>query len=280
MLNFVTLARSDAADRLADVAAADAFWQTLPRTDPIAAQEAVCGALAESIARGRPSVSRLRALLALDQRAGALVDALLINYDAGDGKPPSLERPHWQAALALCWSFDQAHRRFLSSMRESAFFQGWRGYLPQVVLRLFHHRQIELLLRPFVPELSIRSSWKELHEAYRFAVSQGVPRQPLAITRCHSRQKIETTLEREYIHLLLQDFINGGHFPPYDAFWANRSIPRWCEKAVLEPHDALRAAHRLVVDPDGDAGLARATREFGGHVPRPRSGAGSGLDTR
>ena len=261
MLSFVTPARSDAADRLADLASADAFWQSLPRTDPIAAQKAVCGALAESIARGRPSVPRLRALLALDQRAGALVDALLINYDAGDEKPPSLEGPHWQAAFALCLSFGQAHRRFLASMRESVFFQGWRGYLPQVVLRMLHHRQIELLLRPFVAAPSTRSSWKELHEAYRFAVSQGGPRQRLAITRVHSRQKVETTLEREYIHLLLQDFINGGHFPPHDAFWANRNIPRWCEKTVLEPHDALRAAHRLVVDPDGDAGLARATPE-------------------
>ncbi len=257
-------ASRDATDPLADATAAEAFWQTLPRADPIAAQKAVCAALADFIARGRPSIPRLRALLALDQRARSLIDALLVNYVAGDRKPPALEAPFWQAAFVLSWSFSQAHRRFLWSMRDSLLFQGWRGYLPQTALRLFHHRATELLLRPFVDELSTRPYWKELHEAYRFADSQGVLHHPLVTTRVHSQQKMETTLEREYIHILFQDLVNGGQFPPHDAFWLNQGIARWCESAALRPHEAGCAGQHLVVDLDGDAGLARCSREAAG----------------
>ena len=259
MLSFVTLVGATAADPLTDASSADAFWRMLPRNDPIAAQEAVSGALADLIARGRPGIGRLRALLALDQRARSLIDRLLVNYVAGKPQPPSLERQYWQSAFELCGSFGEAHDYFLRSMRDSLLFQGWREYLPSVALRLFQHRQIELLLRPFVDELSTRTHWKKLHEAYQFAHSRGLLRKPLPASRCHSQRTVDTTLEREYIHLLLQDLMNGGQFPPHDAFWANQCIPRWCNSLALELHQVRAAEHRFVVDLDGDAGLTRSS---------------------
>ena len=112
--------------------------------------------------------------------ARALVDALLVNYAAGNPQPPAIEIPSWQAAFELCWSFGRAHGQFLRSMRDNPQFQGWREHLPAVALRLFQHRQIELLLRPFVDERSTRFPWKELHEAYRFAQACGVLHAPRA----------------------------------------------------------------------------------------------------
>jgi len=264
MLSFVTLVGATAADPLTDASAADAFWRMLPRNDPIAAQKAISGALADLVARGRPGIGRLRALLALDQRARSLVDRLLVNYVAEKPQPPLLEKQYWQAAFELCGSFGDAHDFFLRSMRDSLLFQGWREYLPSVALRLFQHRQIELLLRPFVDELSTRTSWKRLHEAYQFVHSRELSHKPLPVSRCHSQRTVDTTLELEYIQVLLQDLMNAGQVPPHDAFWASQGLPRWCKSLTLESRQVRGAEHRFVVDLDGDAGLTRSSHEAKG----------------
>ena len=264
MLGYVIPVGKNATDPLSDVTAADAFWQKLPRTDPVAAQKALSGALADLVARGGANVGRLRALLALDQRARKLMDALLVNYVAGDAESPSLEKPYWQAAFELCRSFGQAHGYFVRSMRDTLLYRGWLEYLPFVLLRLFQHRQIELLLRPFVNELSTRMDWKELHEAYQYADSRGLLRQPLPLSRCRARSKVESTLEREYIHVLLQDLMNAGQFPPHDAFFASQRIPRWGRALALDSHTVGDPEHRFVVDLDGDGGLARMSLESAG----------------
>ena len=264
MIGYVTPVGKSATDPLSDVAAADAFWQSLPRTDPVAAQKAVSAALADLVARSSPNVGRLRALLALDQRARKLVDALLVNYVAGDAEPSSLEKPYWQAAFDLCRSFGQAHGYFARSMRDTLLHRGWLEYLPFVLLRLFQHRQIELLLRPFVNELSTRIEWKELHEAYQYAHSRGLLRRPLPLGRCRARSRVESTLEREYIHVLLQDLMNAGQLPPHDAFWASQGIPRWGRALTLESHTVGNPEHRFMVDLDGGAGPARLSLESAG----------------
>ncbi len=264
MFGFLTPVGSKATDPLTNAVAAEVFWRTLPHDDAIAAQRAVCGVLADPIVRGSPNMDRLRALLALDQRAQTLVDALLANCVAGNPESPLLGTQSSQAAFDLCRSFGRAHGQFLRSMRDGPGSAGWREYLPYVVLRLFQHRQTELLLRPFADERSTWFPWKELHEAYRFAQSRELLHQELPVNRCHSQSVLETTLEREYVHVLLQDLMNGGHFPPHDAFWVSQGIPRWSRAVALEPHNARNAEYRFVVDMDRDAGLARVNRESAG----------------
>jgi hypothetical protein len=99
-------------------------------------------------------------------------------------------------------------------------------------------------------------------------------RQPLVTRRCHEECGEASTLEREYIHVLVLQLLYGGHLSPYEAFWLNRQIPRWCAVLSLQPGRAGavvdRADHRLVVDPDSAAGLAWPSG--------PRSGAQRHLD--
>ena len=65
--------------------------------------------------------------------------------------------------------------------------------------------------------------------------------------------------------------MNGGHLSPYEAFWLNRQIPRWCAVLSLRSDPAGTVAepedHRFVVDLDGAAGLARPSRSPAG-MPR------------
>lgn len=190
MFGFLTSVGAEAADPFADPAATEAFWRTLPQDDPIAAQRAVCAALAGSVARTSPKKGdRLRALLMLDRRAQGLIDALLADLAAGNPLAPTLGPQFWQAAFELCRSLAQAHGQFVRSRRDGPGLRGWREHQPYVLLRMLQHRKIELLLRPFCDERSTRFSWKELHEVYWVARSQDLLRHELPIKRGGLRER-------------------------------------------------------------------------------------------
>ncbi len=240
----------------------------LPRDDPFAAQGAVSEALSDIVARNQPNLGQLRALLALDQLARSLGDALLVDYATADAQTPSLETSSWQSAFALSRSFGHAFEHALRRIRDDGPPRGWREHITTVLLRLFQHRQVEFLLRPFISEHSIADSWSELHRAHRYAEASGMLSQPLVSRRCHEECGEESTLEREYIHILLLELFNGGHLSPYEAFWVNRQIPRWHAVLSLQSEHAAavveRADHRFVVDLDSAEGLVRPARSPAG----------------
>ncbi len=261
MFGFLTSVGNEATDPLTDSTTVESFWRKLPRNDPVAAQTAVCEALAGPVARSDLTADRLCALLALDQRAHALVEALLAADTASEAEASSNEALPWQSAFELCWAFGRAYGVFLRSACDGRASQDWRKYEPQLLLSLFRHRRLELLLRPFIDERSTLFGWKDLHAAYRFAQSRGLLHDGLPIRRRGSALAAETTLEREYILVLMQDLVNGGHFPPRDALWIAERVQWWCGDAALEPAESQGARHGFVVDPHGDAGLARPERE-------------------
>ena len=260
MFGFLTPVRDETADPLKDVAAAHLFWQSLPKDDTTSAREAICKALAEPLARVGSRVDRLQALLALDQHARALFDALLVSDLARGAQASSNAGESWQAALDLCRSFGRAYGQFLRLMRDNREFEGRRDCQSLVLLRLFRHRKRELLLRLY-SEGAPPFSWREVHDAYRFAQSRGLLREPLPLERNHSSHAVEATLEGEYVHVLVQELMNGGNFSPGNASWVGHRIPRWCAGLVLTPDEAGSNGYRFVVDPGTDAGLVRSNIE-------------------
>jgi hypothetical protein len=263
MLDSVGTVRLDTADPLSDPAAADTFWQKLPRTDPVAAQRAVSEALAGFVARDNPGLGQLQVVQTLDRRAQELVDVLLINYVAGDAQPTVLERGYWQAAFELCRSFGRTYGHLLRSVRDRQHYRRWREHLPSMLVRLFQHRQTELLLRPFVNELLTRFSWREVHEVYEYADSHGLLHQPVEITRFRAKGSAESTLGQEYIQILLQGLVNSGHLSPREAFWVCQRLSQWGEAMTLFRHQA-RGEDRLTVDLNSDTGLVRSSAESAG----------------
>lgn len=262
MLGFLTPVRKEATDPLASVATVESFWATLPRDNPIAAQKAVCEALADHLARGSPDNERLRALLLLDTRARALVDALLVNEPTGNDQALADENLPRQAAFELCWSFGRVHGQLARAMSDNRF-PGRRKHEPHVLVKLFQQCQLELLLRPFIDERSTRFSWKELHTAYRFAQSRGLLRDVLPIHRNGFSGAVQTTLEREYVHVLMQDFMNGGQFPPDDAFWISRRMAGWCQ--------AMKLGSRTTVESIDSSSTRRATPGLRGRTANRRT---------
>ena len=260
MFGFLTPVRDNTVDPLLDVAAEHLFWQSLPNDDPTAARHAVCNALAKPIVRIGSSVDRLEALLALDQHARVLFDALLASDVTRSVQAPSTISQTWQAALELCRSFGRAYGQFLRLMRDNREFEGRRDCQSLVLLRLFRHRKRELLLRLYSEEVP-PFSWRDVHDAYRFAEARGLLRENVPVQRNHPASAAEPTLEREYVHLLLQDVLNGGNFSPGDATWVSHRVPRWSEGLALAPDNGLIGGYRFVVDPSADTGLVRSNTE-------------------
>ena len=210
------------------------------------------GACARRLQTPLPGAARhapAAALLALDQRARTLVDALLADDVAGNAAVP-LAR---DAVLA-------------SGLRALPVVRPGPRPVPAVDAR-----------QPAVPAAGANTCLTWCCACFSTARSScccgrsstsGPPGSPgrsctrptgsrnragcctheLPVNRRHSPSAVDTTLEREYIHVLLQDLMNGGHFPPHDAFWVSQSIPRWSEALALESHQVRSAEHRFVVD--------------------------------
>jgi len=263
MFGFLTPTRRDDAGPLANVAAVDKFWRLLPQNDPFAAQGAISEALADLTMRPGLGREQLRALLGLDQLTRDLSEALLVNYAKRSAQWRPLEKRCWQSAVALSQSFALAFEDFLRQIRNEPELRVSRRYAPMVLLRLFRHRQVEFLLRPFLNEPPVPEAWTELHAAYGYAHAQGLLHQPVMTTRLHEERDVESTLEQEYIHILLLELMNGGQFSPYDAFWLSRWIPGWCQALSLQSNRADAAippgGDHFVVDVDSAEGLKRAS---------------------
>ncbi len=266
MLELLNPARRGHAGPLVNVTAANHFWHLLPRNDPVAAQRALSEALADLATRTHPNVDQLRALLGIDQLARSLADALLVDYAAGGEQPQ--ESDAWQSAFELSQSFARAFEHALQYLRDDGPPRAWPEHISTVLLRLFQHRQVEFLLRPFVSEQSLPDCWTELNGAYLYAESVGLLNQPLVSRRTDDARGDESTLEREYIHLLLMELLNVGQLSPYDAFWVSRQIPRWRNVLSLQGEDAHKPVegveHCFVLDLGNAEGLVRPARSTSG----------------
>ena len=71
-----------------------------------------------------------------------------------------------------------------------------------------------------------------------------------------------STLEQQYIRLLLLEVLNNGQFSPRDALWADGWFCRWAKALRLEWRESANGARAtkkgFVVDLDGTDGLRRA----------------------
>jgi hypothetical protein len=259
MFGFTALAGSDPADPLVNMAAVDDFWRLLPRFDPIRAQRKVSDVLADFGVGEDPNVERLRALLLMDRRSRNLADVLLVSCTGRQPQP--LERRYWHSARELAQVFGRAYGQILRQLERDMLPRAARDFTPLFLLRMLQHRQIEVLLQPFTNGQVDTGTWSELHEAYQYAHSQRLLTVCQEIRRPHEMATVETTIEQEYLHLLLLDLINAGHFSPYDAFWVNQWIPINCEgltlKSMRRPSD--RTTDHFVVDLDSSEGLVRAS---------------------
>ena len=263
MLEFSTIVGKGKpnADVLADAEAAENFWDSLPRRDPIEMQRRLCDELAKGASWDKLDINRFRALRVLDRRAGRLLEGIVAEYAVLGGQSPALERPLWHAALEMSRSFTHDFDRFLLTVRTGAAGSAWQERTPELLVRLFQHREIELLLALLRYIKWPRGRWKSLHDAFRFATANGFATQAVPMGKGADASVIAVTPERVYVRILLLQLLDGGRFRPEDIVRARRAIVDWSKSLGLQklhafPHDN-KPRNGFIVDLAGVKGLTR-----------------------
>ena len=245
-------------DPLLQERAVDGLLHSLLGEDPVTAQKATCDAISGIVGSDQPTPAELDALLSLELHAQQTSGELLKRYVDGDGALRAFNLQDWIAALRLSKKFYQGYERMLRHTQQTSDHY-WLAHAHFVVVRMFHHRQVEFLLRFIRFKKRIPGQWKEIHEAYKYALMRGIAMHSIAGD--DDSREAATTLEQQYIRLLLLEVINNGQFAPRDALWADAWFSRWARMLRLEwreTNGGVRITNRgFVVDIDGTDGLRR-----------------------
>jgi hypothetical protein len=237
----------------------DGLLHSLQGQDPINAQKTACDAISRILESDQVGPIHLEALLELDLHAQQIGNRLLNRYVDGDDRSRSFDLRDWISALRLGKKFCQAYERLLRHTQDTSDHY-WLAHAHFVLVKLFHHRQTEFLLRFIRFKKRIPGQWKEIHEAYKYALMRGIAMHSVAGDAEDSRE-MATTPEQQYIRLLLLEVINNGQFSPRDALWADGWFNRWSRGLRLEWRETATginvARKGFVVDLDGSDGLRR-----------------------
>ena len=233
MFGFLTVGGTNERNPLLNQAA-EQFSRSLPRDDPLKTLKALCEALSTLTNRPDPDIDQLGVLLILDRSTERLCEQLLTNSVERGLRSWPPENTIWQSVLELSCAFGRAYQHFLQHMREKTSSKAWLERRPSVLLNLFRHRQVETLLALFRYEQLGPRRWHELHEAYQFAHLQSLSKRLVQTGHHEGRPGARSTLERQYLHILLLQLMNNGQFTPREAFWARQWITGWCRVLSLE----------------------------------------------
>ena len=253
------LGHEDAADDpLSSAEAADALWLKVGQTEPLAAVRTVCDALAWSIERRAPHIDRLRSLFVVDRRAQILLERMLLELASISAEVPARERQIRHAVFELSRALAQGYHRFLQHARSSWFHNEWTDAIPAILVRVFYHRQIELLLHLFRYEPWPHGRWRESHDIYRWwrRISPPAPARSAGDTAV-----AVPTPDDMYTRMLLIQRLDCGQFTAPELAFVRRRIARWSGLVSLSPlaPGAAIPRHAYVVDLAGADGLRRAS---------------------
>jgi len=221
-------------DPLADAKAVGRWAATFPVGDPLAMHGEVLaelGRIAERNARRTPA--RLEAVFELDAQCVPLREALTAQYIEHANRSSKIEHQLWSALFDLTQAFLLAYQAFSRDVAEHAHSAKWQQMLPELVCRQIIHLGLDGKTRLYRFEQWIPAKWAELHALFSLACSQQIERVPLAIERGGST----TTLEHEFLLVLLLQLMYAGNLTPRHLEWICGELPQWTAglRLTLEP---------------------------------------------
>jgi hypothetical protein len=261
MLDQRTTQPTTSFDPLATLDAAGVFARGLSESDPGQAQARLCAVLADVGDWRRLDPDRLQALRMLDGPGLRMLEAMLAEYAALGPSAQSQERRLARTAFELCAAFTQAFEHVLRFLRDPKLHKGLLARMPDIVVRLFRHREIEMALTLFQYDAWQRARWKALHDLYRIAREHGIASAKVVVGQRNGGGEVTVTPEEMYLRILLLDVAGGGQLLPIEIAASRRGLARWIDGLALHPLSGAagdtsdRAGFCL--DPDGMAGLAR-----------------------
>ena len=255
-------------DPLADARAADRWLASFPAGDPLALHAEVVAELGRAADRNAErSPLRLEAIFHLDTHTRSLCRNLIAQYIEHAARSSKIENQLWQALFDLTQSFLVCYGAYAREIAERGQSAKWQALLPETVARQIRHLGLDAKVRLFRYEPWIPAKWMELHDIFAFACSRQIERRPLTLDGGPDT----TTIERQYLVVLVLQLLNTGSLAPRQIAAIADQLDEWCESLRL----AIEAppVPAFYVDLASRTGLRR-------RGPAPLEGRALFLDTR
>lgn len=192
--------------------------------------------LSNPAALGESNGARFATLLVLDRTARQLSDRLLDRYVDGDAQLRLFDRRPYMATMRLCRAMtaacDGLVQRIGDSSEPDALDQ-----LCRAIASSLHFRRIDVLLRMFRYKRRNADQWKSIHRDYRMARDREIQARSIAVGRSRTQS---TTVEREYIQLVLLDIADVGQLSPREALSTYHALGSLGESMSLRPQASER----------------------------------------
>lgn len=255
-------------DPLADARTADRWLASFPAGDLLALHAEVVAELGRAADRNAErSPQRLEAIFHLDAHTRSLCRNLISQYIEHSARSSKIENQLWQALFDLTQSFLVCYGAYAREIAERGQSAKWQALLPETVARQIRHLGLDAKVRLFRYEPWIPAKWMELHDIFAFACSRQIERRPLKLDGGTDT----TTIERQYLVVLVLQLLNTGNLAPRQIAAIADQLDEWCEPLRL----AIEAppVPAFYVDLASRAGLRR-------RGPAPLEGRVLFLDTR
>ena len=139
--------------------------------------------------------------------------------------------------------------------------------MPELIARQIVHQGLDAKIRLFRYEQWIPAKWADLHSLFQMACSAQIERHPVAALPDGGL----TTIEHEYLRVLVLQLVNSGNLTPRHLEWVADQLSEWCQPLHLNIEAS--SVTSFYVDLSSRSGLKR-------RGPQPLEGRVLFLDTR
>jgi len=255
-------------DPLGDAKTAERWLGLFPTNDPLALHGAVLaelGRLTERVAKRTPS--RLEAVFLADRYTDPLRKNLTGQYLEHGNRSTRVENQLWQALFDLTQGFLLCYQAFAREVTDHAQSNKWQSLLPELIARQITHQGLDAKVRLFRYEQWIPAKWTDLHALFQMACSAQLERNPVGVLADGGL----TTIEQEYLRVLVLQLMNSGNLTPRHLEWVAEQLSEWCAPLRLTLESSTVTS--FYVDLGARTGLKR-------RAPQPLEGRVLFLDTR
>jgi hypothetical protein len=239
-------------DPLAERKTVERWLATFSANDPLGTHAAILvelGVLAERNAHRTPA--RLEAVFHLDAHTEPLRRSLTAQYLEHGNRSTRVENQLWQALFDLSQGFLLCYQAFGRDTGGHAQSNKWQSLLPELVARQIIHQGLDAKIRLYRYEQWIPARWAELHALFQTACTAQIERVPVAALA----DSVLTTVEQEYLRVLLLQLMNAGNMSPRHVQWVADQLSEWC--APLRLNLEASTVTSFYVDLNDRGGLRR-----------------------
>jgi hypothetical protein len=255
-------------DPFSDAKTVERWLAGFPANDPLALHAGVLAELGRLTERDtKRTPPRLEAVFQSDLHTEPLRKSLTSQYLEHGSRSTKIENQLWQALFDLTQGFLLCYQAFAREVSAHAQSNKWQSLLAQLIARQIIHQGLDAKIRLFRYEQWIPAKWTDLHALFQMACSAQIERAPLAVLP----EGGVTTIEHEYLRVLVLQLMNSGNLTPRHLEWVSDQLSEWC--APLRLNIEASSASTFYVDLSARAGLKRRTAQ-------PLEGRVLFLDTR